>query len=114
MENTIREGDLYKVLNVFGRTFSLYYGYYDDIERHSKYNDPIPIYPDFLAEPQYTPEGIPFATAMQDACPHYAGNDNDGSCQSCRHFQECEDLLGICHCDRRKAAASEPNHRMQM
>lgn len=114
METRAREGDLYKILNVCGMTFPLYYGYYDDRDRHSKFNDPIPIYPDFLEAPQYTAEGIPFVTAMQDACEHYAGHDREGSCESCLHYHECEDLIGICRCDKRKTGAGGADHRMQI
>lgn len=102
MNQTPREGDLYRRITAFGKEFSLHYGYYDEIERHSKYNEPIPIYPDFLAEPQYTDCGMPFVTAMQDACPHYAGSEREGFCQSCEHYAECEDLLGVCRSPRMK------------
>lgn len=114
METRAREGDLYKILSICGKNFPLYYGYYDERDRYSKYNDPIPIYPDFSADPQYTAEGIPFVTAMQDACEHYAGHDREGNCESCLHYHECEDLIGICRCDRRKAAADETDHRIQV
>ena len=45
--------------------------------RESPFNDPIPIYPDFIKEPHYTAEGIPIATAMQNVCEFYNGKNDD-------------------------------------
>ena len=63
-KNKYREGDLYRVLNVHGTAFPLYYGYYEDSERNSPSAEPIPIYPDFLKDPKYTMHGHPFVTKM--------------------------------------------------
>ena len=42
MENNqvIKERDLYKVITIYGKTFELYYGYYEEKDRYSKYNEP--------------------------------------------------------------------------
>ena len=102
--NTIyKEGDLYKVISLFGKTFELRYGYYDDKDRASTYNEVIPIYPDFLKSPIYTYEGHPFVTQMQDICLHYDGDKNGEECFSCRHYQHGDDLIGICKCTGNKA-----------
>ena len=58
---TPKEGDLYKEITISGKTFRLLYGYYENFERENPFNEPIPIYPDFIKEPQYTAEGIPIA-----------------------------------------------------
>ena len=100
--NKIRDGDLYKVVTVFGKTFELYYGYYDETERNSKYTEPIPIYPSFIHEPLYTNDGYPFATAMQDICPYFKGSEGEDSCLACSHFEEGEELIGKCTCANRK------------
>ena len=100
--NNVRDGDLYKIVTVFGKTFELYYGYYDESERYGKYTDPIPIYPSFIREPLYTSEGYPFATAMQDICPYFQGNEGEDCCFACRHFEAGEELIGICKCAKRK------------
>ena len=93
------EGDLYKRITAFGKTFELCYGYYEDFER--QHNDPMPIYPDFRKHPVYTEDGAPFVTQMQDACIHYAGNAAvDPDCASCKHFCHGEELLGICICGK--------------
>lgn len=101
MNNNIKEGDLYRILTVAGRQFALYYGYYDDIERHSKYGEPIPIYPCFSEDPQYTSEGLPFATEMQSACEHYEGKRGEEVCRGCKHYRRGDEFLGICVCEKR-------------
>ena len=95
-----REGDLYKTVTVAGKTFELYYGYYEEFER--EYNDPMPLYPDLVQKPEYTCEGHPIVTGMQDICTHYCGSDSGDSCSSCLHFQNCEELFGICTCLKRR------------
>ena len=95
-----KEGDLYKVVNTYGRTFELRYGYYGECDR--KY-DPDVIYPDFTKEPVYTNDGTPFVTMMQDACKSYRGEAKrtpDTTCAECRYFRRGEELLGICVCPR--------------
>ncbi|MBQ9805385.1 MAG: hypothetical protein IJW49_02595 [Clostridia bacterium] len=97
MEKKAREGDLYKRVTVFGKTFDLYYGYYEEFER--EHSEPIPIYPDFLAEPHYTKEGHPLATQMQDMCGSGSFRDpelQDPCCGNCIHFKRAEELFGIC------------------
>lgn len=91
-----KEGDLYKIVNVFGRAFELYYGYYDERDRLSKYNDPIPIYPNFKENPVYTDSGQPFVTEMQDTCIYYNGKKNEEACFYCEFFKKGEELIGIC------------------
>lgn len=95
-----REGDLYKKITVAGKTFELYYGYYEEFER--EYNEPMPLYPDFLRQPHYTDDGEPIVTGMQDACAYYIGKESGDSCASCRHFKSCEELFGICYCPSNK------------
>lgn len=96
MDVKAREGDLYRVICAFGREFALHYGYYDECERTSRYGEPVPIYPDFRATPCYTADGRPFVTAMQDACEHHEGGDREDGCHGCRHYEQCEEFLGVC------------------
>lgn len=94
-----KEGDLYKIITAYGKTFELRYGYYEEKDRYSKYNEPVVIYPDFTEAPVYTDTGVPFATAMQDPCTHFKGErDEDSTCYHCAHYNKYEDLLGICAC----------------
>ncbi len=93
-----REGDLYRKVELFGKTFELRYGYYEDRDRHGP---PDVIYPNFIEEPVYTSDGKPFVTMMQDACKYYAGNIDSGDdniCGDCEHFKRGEEWLGVCAC----------------
>ena len=104
-----KEGELYGVFDVFGKRFPIYYGFYEEYERESRWNDPVPIYPDFRAEPQYDGEGRPIVTAMQLACESYEGNEDDDRCGRCTHFQPGEALFGVCECaERRESVAPKP------
>ena len=99
------EGNLYKILQVGGRAFPLYYGYYDECDRRNILVEPMPIYPDFLEEPSYTAEGFPFVTKMQDACGHYVGIENGcEECAECFWYRHGQELLGICVCPENKLA----------
>lgn len=96
------EGALYKRVTLFGETFDLCYGYYEDKDRGGA---PDVLYPDFLTSPHYTKEGIPFATMMQDACPHFRGKvtrTEDSSCGECAHFLRGEEWFGICSCPQNR------------
>lgn len=99
MQNA-KEGDLYGIVKVYGKTFEIYYGYYEEYERQSKYNDPVPIYPDLIKDPQYDGQGHPIVTEMQVACSHYLGSKSEDSCGRCQHFQKGERLFGLCRCEQ--------------
>lgn len=96
-----RDGDFYKSVEVFGRRFELYYGYYEDYERENG-EPPIPIYPDFLRQPLYTEDGFPFVTQMQAPCEHHRGVHPDGFCADCPYYEDGEELIGICRCTARR------------
>lgn len=99
--NKVRDGDLYKEVTAFGKTFELRYGYYEDFEKDN--GDPIPIYPNFLKEPMYTEDGYPFVTAMQDACEvALVDPDGFGLCSGCRYFDEGDEFIGICLCEQNR------------
>ena len=96
---TPKEGELYREVTISGKTFRLLYGYYESFERESRFNDPMPIYPDFIKDPHYTDEGVPIVTAMQNVCAFYNGkNDEDSSCSDCTFFKADEELFGLCSC----------------
>lgn len=97
-----KEGDLYKVISLFGKKFELYYGYYEDKDRHSRYSTPTEIYPNFIKNPIYTSDGIPFVTAFQDTCQYYIKvSDVSDKCIDCKYFEKCEELFGLCKCKER-------------
>lgn len=98
-----KEGELYKIITVEGRSFEIRYGYYEDFERESE--EVIPIYPDFIENPVYSKDGLPFATRTQDACRHYRvreGYDGDGWCADCVYYPDEYEEIGICRCEAMK------------
>ena len=100
-----KEGDLYKVITAYGKTFELRYGYYEERDRLSPLCEPVVLYPDFLKEPVYTDDGTPFVTMLQDACKSYKGEAKrtpDTTCAECKYFRCGEDWLGICICSKNK------------
>ena len=105
--NKIRDGDLYKIITVFGKSFELRYGYYEESERMRGL--PIPIYPDFKANPEYTDDGHPFVTQMQEQCPHGSSSFSEGYCIDCPHYCHGDDLIGICLCVENKKTTVNNN-----
>ena len=102
-----KEGDLYKVVNIHGRSFELRYGYYEECDRQSPLCQPVVIYPDFIQDPVYTDDGTPFVTMMQDACPYFKGEKKrtaDSTCDECKYFKHGDDWFGICTCPKNKLA----------
>ena len=96
------EGELYASVSLYGRTFKIYYGYYEDFERESGWCDPVPIYPDLVAEPQFDPDGNRIVTEMQAACELYDGSPSADRCGLCSHFERGELLFGLCKCNEKK------------
>lgn len=90
----IREGDLYKVVEMFGHTIELRYGYYEEWERSR--GEPVPIYPDLKRYPLYTDGGYPIITQMQELCEHGNSRFDDGFCVDCEFFEVGADLFGVC------------------
>ena len=101
-ELTHKEGDLYKIITTYGKTFELRYGYYGECDRRY---EPDVIYPDFIKEPLYTENGEPFVTMIQDVCKSYRGEAKrtpDTTCCECKYFQRGEDWIGLCSCPKNK------------
>lgn len=94
-----REGNLYKTIELYGASFEIKYGYYEDIDR--KY-DPVAIYPDFIKKPVYTSDGYPFITLMQSPCEHFERKSDDDDCGSCNYMERGDDLIAICRCPKRR------------
>ncbi len=98
-----KEGDLFKIIEIYGKRFEIRYGFYEESDRNSRFAEPIEIYPDFIREPQYTEEGVPFVTAIQMPCRHFGGErDENSTCEECSFYQHCEEMLGICSCPENK------------
>ena len=99
------EGELYKIITTFGKTFELRYGYYGEKDRQNPLCQPAAIYPDFTVEPLYTDEGDPFVTMLQDACTSYRGESKktpDTTCAECKYFKRGEEWFGICKCEQNR------------
>jgi len=97
------EGELYKRLDIHGKVFEIKYGYYEECDRNNPVVEPMPIYPDFIKNPIYTNEGLPFVTKMQDVCQYYKGKDGvDNGCAECEYYRHGEELIGVCTCVENK------------
>ena len=104
-ESEPKEGELYKSVTTFGKTFELRYGFYEEQDRHNPLCRPAVIYPDFIKEPIYTDDGEPFVTVTQDACTHYSGEFRrtpDTTCEDCKYFRQGKEWFGICICRERQ------------
>ena len=105
-----QEGELYKVVNLHGHTFELYYGYYEECDRQNPAVEPMPIYPDFIKCPKYTYQGFPFVTKMQDCCKHYKGKAvKECDCAECEYYLHGDELIGVCVCPHNKKTNPEGN-----
>ncbi len=100
--NKIRDGDLYKIVKLYGHIFELRYGYYEEYEKEK--GEPIPIYPNFKKNPIYTNEGFPFVTQMQSLCRYGTSRFDDGCCVDCIYYKDGEELIGICTNTKNKKA----------
>lgn len=98
-----KEGELYKIIELYGKTFEIRYGFYEESDRLNRYAEPVEIYPDFIKQPQYTDDGCPFITAIQSPCEHFHGKrDENSTCEECSHYKHCEELLAICTCSENR------------
>lgn len=104
-----KEGELYKTVRIGNKEFHILYGYYSEEERN--FGEPIPILPDFIANPQYTDDGYLITTHIQDACRHYEirdGNVGDGWCSDCIHYHDKKAEIAIClNCKNRLLTESD-------
>ena len=95
--NKARDGDLYKIVSLFGKNLHIKYGYYEEYER--THGEPIPIYPDFKKEPIYTDDGYPLVTQMQELCDMGESKFKEGLCADCKYYEHGDDLIGKCTCE---------------
>lgn len=102
------EGILYKTVEIAGVRFDIRYGYESEEER--RYWPPSPIYPNFVQQAQYTPDGTPFVLAYQEVCEHYdpiVADTDFVECYNCHFFTRCEDLIGLCRSPQRRERQNE-------
>ncbi len=104
-----REGDLYKTLTVGGKEFIVVYGYYSENERLTC--DPMPIYPNLSEYPEFTDDGKPIVTCIQDACTHYRplnGQSGEGWCADCSYYSDPKEEIGVCQNNNMNAIHNHP------
>lgn len=95
--------ELYNVYRAGGREFCVYMEYDEQLD------ESYPAYPDFEKHPEYTVDGRPFATAVQESCPYCKTGVPEepppSDCGSCVWFYRegtSYDIIGICMCDARR------------
>ena len=54
-----KEGDLFKIIQIHGKTFEIRYGFYEERDRLGRFAEPIEIYPDFIKETIYELDAPP-------------------------------------------------------
>ena len=102
------EGDLFRIYTVDDLTFRILYGYYAENERGRV--EPLPIFPDLVAQPVYTCEGIPVTAYMQAPCQYYCPRHSDHPeewCGDCVHYDAGQEKMGRCLCPERKLEQSK-------
>ena len=110
-----KEGELFKIVELYGKTFELRYGFYEECDRHTPCAEPVAIYPDFKERPQYTAEGLPFVTEMQEPCACFDGKrDEDSGCGECSFYRHGEELLGVCVCPQNRRPADQPKEEEKL
>lgn len=94
----VREGDIYEVLSVDGRTFEIRYGYYEDFERDG--SAPIPFYPDLEKSPVYGESSKYIVTFMQEPCIYYEPRVENAEpyCGCCKHYPNNKQMINACQC----------------
>ena len=63
-------------------------------------------FPEFEAEPRFTPNGRPWKSVISDSCPYAAGDDDD--CGSCPYLirEDPRDIIGVCFHEGLRSRAS--------
>ncbi len=107
----VREGDIYEVLSVDGRTFEIRYGYYEDFERDG--STPIPIYPDLEKSPVYGESGRYIVTFMQEPCVHYEPRVEHAEpyCGCCKHYPNNKQMINACECEYTKTTITSERRK---
>lgn len=64
------------------------------------------VYPDFIENPVYTPEGRPIMLTLKDACAFGEKRDANEElvdCGSCRFYRQAPNtLIGVCGCEKKQ------------
>ena len=69
------------------------------------------VYPDFIKDPVYTPEGNPIMLTLEDACAFGEKKDTSEAlidCGSCRFYRQMQNtLIGVCGCEKKRTNIME-------
>lgn len=69
------------------------------------------VYPDFIKDPVYTPEGHPIMLTLEDACAFGEkknANEPLVDCGSCRFYRQMQNtLIGVCGCEKKRTNIME-------
>ena len=105
--------NLFRVFQVAGRKFSIYYEYYEQMGKS------YPDYPDFVSCPEYTEEGYAFAHYVQEGCPYGAAKDGSlgipENCGMCSYFrwEKLDIPIGVCFNESLKSTGIENTRRKE-
>lgn len=101
------EKHLHKIYRVGEWSFPVY------LEYDEQLGESFLAYPDFEECPEYTGEGRPFVTAVQESCPYAKAKapeeETPSDCSGCGWFYREHtpyDPIGICMCDVRRCTPS--------
>ena len=90
------EKERLKTFHIDGDLLTVPYHYDEDAEIF------IGQFPEFDAEPRYTPNGRPWKSVVSDRCPYAAGEYDD--CGSCPYLtkEDPQDIIGVCFYEKLK------------
>lgn len=89
-------------LSLYGHSFELRYGYYEESDR--QWGEPVVIYPDLKTTPLYSEDGYPLVTAVQSPCEQYTavGHPPDDCCSDCVYYMDSKKEIELCLCEARR------------
>ena len=103
-----KEGDVYAIYHVGGHTYIVKYGYYAEQDHQAEREAGeylVPVYPDFISDPQYDEKGYSLATRIQAPCVFYRPSQPKAPedwCRDCVYYPSDKAPIGICHCEGRR------------
>ena len=111
--SNIKDGALYKTIEIGGTRFDIYYGFYNEREKKLGY-EPTPIYPDFDKNPSYTKNGTLIVAVYKDLCEHFKPLPQTielNGCVNCVYFDKKEECIGLCKCTAKQRAKLTPERQ---
>ena len=100
---SVKNGELYKSVEVEGVRFDIYYGYESENVKRLGW-EPTPQYPDFNTQPTFSPQGKRFTLTYGEICNDYQPISKTTEricCQNCKLFNKKEEYIGLCESKNR-------------